>query len=660
MKYTSYIANSWLKNASDEQITIIYRNNVDCFPNLKNETDLRKTLYRANPNTRLYLGVDDNNNIISNLFYTYTDDRKVCHIDTLCISIRGKGYGTDLLSNFLRDRVESEYYTLDVIKNNVAALELYKKFGFKTGFYTDLYYNTIRLIAKKDDTTPITDIETNKLRVVLDIDSHSRVFNYYIRFSTNLIQNIHNINSIVPLITDDFRILDDCQINSGIEQPYYMRVELGSPGQISRASITVPQFEPFKSFVNNINLLFLCIVYEGDIIVIYYNPMYNDINSYENILNDCNTLDNALINNEFNDKFVEDINNSNLPFRVNYCNTLILNSPCDCFINVYSKTLYYTPVFNMDDLNRIEIVTGTNSNCYQGVLSFIRGVLNEDRDNWLPINDKHNMDAVGQFALADFEYGNPHIKSLLGDNNELPFTYQFFGIYNQYLRKVNRVIIEEYDKYMNRLKGWIDDTDITIIIIPLKLTSNSNYYNIYKEYQVFSDGDGNRYIFDDEGKKVSIRDIVHANTIIINKSKNTVEFFEPYGSDTKLFTEEDINVRDTGMYSNIENFLKENFTSLSNFTFKPIQETCPNIGLQQFDIIDMDIEEIYGYCLFWTLLRIDLSVTFPECDSIVFDNIILNYLKASINIRDFIRNYAYRIVKSLWQNHPTFMKIKGL
>ena len=671
MNYTSYVANSWIHKASDKDIETLYLNNLSCFREFdminKTVDNMKNSFYRANPNTQLYLGMDGDN-IVSNLFFTYSEDRKICHIDTLCIGdkYRKGGYGTQLLWNFFSRGEDVDYYTLDVLKDNIPAQKLYKKYGFKTAFFSDLDYTSVRLVARGGKLTPLNTIQSNKLDMILGFlpESTGKEFNYNIRFSSNLINNINNIDRTIGLTTDDFRCYDECQRNSGIADSCYMRVNIDTVSKYSRAYITIPTQNPFQYFLDDIKLLFVCVVYEDNIIVIYYNPKNIDNRSYKNVLEDCKYLDNALIANEFNEMTIQKINTTNLPFRVNYCDNIILNSPCDCFIKVYSKTLFYTPVLNIPDLDIIKRVTGTNSDCYEGVLRFIKGVLDlrVERGDWIPEDGRHNIDGVEEFALADFQHTNDHVKSLLGDKSEIPFTYVFIDIVtydgNQnYISKENRVVIED-NKYINTLNYWMNDEDISIIIIPLKLLSSIDYYNVPDNYPIYLDKYENKYLLDNDKNIQYVNTVSHANTIIINKNKHTVEFYEPHGSYGRVFN--DIDTHDTEIYTNIESFLKRNIVNLNSFKFKKIQETCPNLGLQAFDIEKIEQHEISGYCIYWTLLRIDLSVTFPECKSIVFDNIILNYLQSSMSVRDFIRNYAFRIVQSLWKYHYNFMKIKRL
>lgn len=82
----------------------------------------------------------------------------LCHILNLCIcfSEKGQGYGTVLLNTFLDslDRSVIDTAILEVRPSNIAALNLYKKFGFseagiKKSFYKDATSDEDAILLKK-------------------------------------------------------------------------------------------------------------------------------------------------------------------------------------------------------------------------------------------------------------------------------------------------------------------------------------------------------------------------------------------------------------------------------------------------------------------------------------------------------------------------------
>ena len=88
-----------------------------------------------------YLLLIENNEIIGYLYYSDIYDRIEINQIEVKSSLRQSGKGTLLMNELINNNDKS--ITLEVNKNNIPALNLYKKFGFNEVAIRQGYYNGI-------------------------------------------------------------------------------------------------------------------------------------------------------------------------------------------------------------------------------------------------------------------------------------------------------------------------------------------------------------------------------------------------------------------------------------------------------------------------------------------------------------------------------------
>ena len=178
-----------------------------------------------------------------------------------------------------------------------------------------------------------------------------------------------------------------------------------------------------------------------------------------------------------------------------------------------------------------------------------------------------------------------------------------------------------YD-YSKKLKECLASKKIQYIIIPILL--------IYSDY-------------------------AHYNMVIINKEKQTFEYFEPAGFlETHQLPYFEVQ---THIYG-IINYLFDN--EVKKYTFINAHINCPR-GLQtrQMDIINESFKHQYGplyknnkmysnnygLCVAWCLLIIHIRILNPESNiNEIVDNLVNKYSSKELN--SYIRRYVYMIENS--------------
>lgn len=176
-----------------------------------------------------------------------------------------------------------------------------------------------------------------------------------------------------------------------------------------------------------------------------------------------------------------------------------------------------------------------------------------------------------------------------------------------------------YD-YSNKLKKCLSDQIITYIIIPVSL--------VYNDYS-------------------------HYNIVIINKEKQTFEYFEPVGF---IITHELPYFEVQSHIYGIVNYIFNDNLLLKNFKFVNANINCP-MGLQkkQMDAFDQSFNgqygplyknnkmyAYYGLCVGWCLLIIHLRILNPEENiNNIVEYLIIKY--NSLELHNYIRRYIHLI-----------------
>lgn len=159
----------------------------------------------------------------------------------------------------------------------------------------------------------------------------------------------------------------------------------------------------------------------------------------------------------------------------------------------------------------------------------------------------------------------------------------------------------------------------------------------------------------------SCKESGHANYMIYDNKKKTLERFEPYGKMVDIpYNQKDCFIND------IDNMLIKEFSKkgLLNKYYKP-SSFIPDNGFQTIqeneDIMD-DIDP-EGYCSAWSLFYCDLRMTNPDISNEDIINYAIKYIDDNKeSFTDFIRTYADYLVSmsdKLYSNYITSLKSKN-
>lgn len=130
----------------------------------------------------------------------------------------------------------------------------------------------------------------------------------------------------------------------------------------------------------------------------------------------------------------------------------------------------------------------------------------------------------------------------------------------------------------------------------------------------------------------------HANYLIFNKKTNEVERFEPYGS---YFDNNNLDLNLKEFYFNIDSKIK----------YLSPNEFCPNIGIQELQEIELELEKAQesigdplGFCSAWSIWYADLRLSNPNETNSELLKKSINYIKQKNNLTNFIRNYSVFLI----------------
>jgi hypothetical protein len=129
--------------------------------------------------------------------------------------------------------------------------------------------------------------------------------------------------------------------------------------------------------------------------------------------------------------------------------------------------------------------------------------------------------------------------------------------------------------------------------------------------------------------------ILHANILIYDFKKMTIERFEPYGN---------TNMIDEAM----DNILEEELTWNTGLKYLRPCDYLPWTGFQtlsdETNLSNQKAGDFGGFCLAWCLWYLETKLKNPEIDSkILVDKVIHKLTKMDIKVSEYIRNYANKI-----------------
>lgn len=128
----------------------------------------------------------------------------------------------------------------------------------------------------------------------------------------------------------------------------------------------------------------------------------------------------------------------------------------------------------------------------------------------------------------------------------------------------------------------------------------------------------------------------HQVLVLINKSFQQVEFYDPNGSEVhyEWFQNED--------YERLKEFLISSFPEMEDYEWFEYEDICPSFGIQHFDeqegISDTFVK---GYCKFWTLFNLHIRLLYPDTIPLELQTTVLQIFteRGSRFSRGFIQKY---------------------
>lgn len=137
---------------------------------------------------------------------------------------------------------------------------------------------------------------------------------------------------------------------------------------------------------------------------------------------------------------------------------------------------------------------------------------------------------------------------------------------------------------------------------------------------------------------INYEDIIfHANILIYDFKKMTIERFEPYGNTNNILVDD-----------MIDNIMEEELTWNTGFSYKRPKDYLPYIGFQ--NISDENNKDnikpgdFGGFCLAWCLWYLECKLKNLNVDSkILVDKLIKKMLNSELKFSEYIRNYSEKI-----------------
>lgn len=250
--------------------------------------------------------------------------------------------------------------------------------------------------------------------------------------------------------------------------------------------------------------------------------------------------------------------------------------------------------------------------------------------------DENAFISINDFLADEYSLGPK------ADPGSINYNYTTFENINWYLKTLIKNI--EFSK---------------IVCIPNLLLKTKNHitrniiiYNATYDYLIIDENITNevnkcksiRFIYILFGIENDYNNIGHANIIIIDNLKKTLERFEPYGHSF-------ISDNPSKFIENIDNKIKNNLLKILNLNdykyLSPI-DISPKIGLQ----IKADAYD--GMCSIYALIYLQLRLMNPDIDQ----KVIINYLKSKEKneILSIILKYTRYVEKILKENEDFILE----
>jgi len=203
-----------------------------------------------------------------------------------------------------------------------------------------------------------------------------------------------------------------------------------------------------------------------------------------------------------------------------------------------------------------------------------------------------------------------------------PDEVRLLYMHSKYALRISTI---KYDKLENG-KGFKHAHDI----IKGFLQTNSHYRFLYVSLKL-EDEDG-----------------AHANFLLIDAMKKTIERFEPHGFDAEEFSQK-----------KIDNVIISFFEVNLDLKYLPLKSTNLKVGLQAIENFEKgkEVGEIEGYCLPWCLFFLHMRVANPDMNPRTLLRETIREIKklSEKSLLNFIRSYT----KNLYFHKPKKIDFMG-
>ena len=146
----------------------------------------------------------------------------------------------------------------------------------------------------------------------------------------------------------------------------------------------------------------------------------------------------------------------------------------------------------------------------------------------------------------------------------------------------------------------------------------------------------------------------HANIMIFDTKKKTIERFETYGGKS---------IAGENIFINFDNKFEKLITKHIKYKYLRPKDICP---LKGFQLLEEDSIEFgsaserkgdpFGFCGAWSFWYADLRMTYPDIEQKKLQQKAISIIKTNpITFRKFIRNYAQFILN---ERNKLYIKLK--
>jgi ankyrin repeat protein len=141
---------------------------------------------------------------------------------------------------------------------------------------------------------------------------------------------------------------------------------------------------------------------------------------------------------------------------------------------------------------------------------------------------------------------------------------------------------------------------------------------------------------------IEMKEGSHANYIVYDLKKNTVERFEPHGSTTPPGLNYDPDLLDEILALKFKTFDEK-------IEYYSPKDFLPKIGFQMMDMMENKQKRIGdpgGFCALWSIWYIDMRMIYKDLHPKELVNLLIDTIKKqNVSVKNMIRNYALNIIK---------------